>query len=307
MKFELNLDVGKTVSYVKGGELDKEVIHVADIDTPYRPEETSESKILAEEFMKKVKRALSGSELAQLMTSLEKRQKPEDPSLGRYYDQILLLLNGSKGSEVELTDGTMHLTFDPKVERQVHYITGQSGSGKSTITGELVKNYHKIFPKNDIFLFSNKPSDPALDCFKYITRVPFVEELIEDPIDLAMIKNSLVIFDDVEGTTDKKIEKELVRISELILNQGRASRVSFIYISHLANDYKRTRTILNEMNSITVFPQFCSAYSLKYLLEKYLGFGKEDIKKLTNLPSRSVTILKAPTTVVHEKGVYLLR
>jgi len=209
--------------------------------------------------------------------------------------------------QIILKDGEMKLTFDPNTERQVFYITGMSGSGKSTLTGELMENYHKLFPLHEVYLFSNKGDDPALDRHKFMTRVPMTRELYEDPLELSVLHHSLVIFDDVEAISDKALVKEIDRLKDLILQQGRSYHCSFIYISHLANDYRRTRTILNESHCITIFPQMCSAYSLKYLLEKYLGFGKADQDKIINLPSRWVTIWKAPICVVYSGGVYLLR
>jgi hypothetical protein len=70
-----------------------------------------------------------------------------------------------------------------------------------------------------------------------------------------------VVFDDVEYNTVKEIDKELDRIRDLILQQGRSYRCSFVYISHQANNYKSTRTILNECNSITIFPAMTTRYS----------------------------------------------
>ena len=71
----------------------------------------------------------------------------------------------------------------------------------------------------------------------------------------------------------KEIDKELTRISDLILQQGRSYKCSFVYISHQANNYKATRNILNEAHHIVVFPSMSTRYSLNYLFGKYFGFN----------------------------------
>jgi len=180
-----------------------------------------------------------------------------------------------------------------------------SGSGKSYYAGQLVESYNKIYPSNKVFLFSNKEEDPALDKHKLI-RIKLDDSLVEDPIKLKELENSCVIFDDVEAIPSKKLAIELDRLRDLILQQGRSLKVNFIYIAHIANNHSKTRTILNEMHSITIFPAMTTKYSLKYLLERYFGFDKEQIRKINGLPSRWVTIYKAPFVALHEQGAYLV-
>lgn len=50
------------------------------------------------------------------------------------------------------------------VKRNIVYVAGASGSGKSYVSAEYARNYHLLFPKRNIFLFSKKGSDPAFDC-----------------------------------------------------------------------------------------------------------------------------------------------
>lgn len=309
MRFELNLDIGRPIAYITGDPvLNGEIVHVCDADEEGNGNriQQDEMDILIRDFFGHMKTRLNFVKLEQLRKALVNRVRPDDPALAAEYDRALLLVNGSKGREIILKPGgKMHLTFSPEEERQIFYITGMSGSGKSTLTGELAENYHKLFPDNEVYLFSNKPEDSALDRHEFLVRVPMDEGLYERPLTLDALRDSLVIFDDVEAISDKDLAKEIDRLKDLIMQQGRSYHISMVYISHLANDYKRTRVILNEAHCITVFPQMCSQYSLRYLMEKYLGFGRVGIKKLMSLPSRAVTIFKAPLVVVHDGGCYL--
>ena len=62
----------------------------------------------------------------------------------------------------------------------VVFITGATGSGKSTFVANFVKYYHKLYPKRPIWLFSKDNEDPALDKIGIINRIKLDEELLED-------------------------------------------------------------------------------------------------------------------------------
>jgi hypothetical protein len=305
MNFNLNTESGSKLGYIKGGKYDRQIIHISD-QLNKKNIDVNDMAILIENMYKNMSGRVNFKQLEELQNSILDKKRPNNKVLGRYYDQAMKILDKSKGKEIILDDDSkFYPMFDDMKERQVFMVTGMSGSGKSTYTGQLINIYNKTFPNNQVFVFSNKDSDPALDK-EDIKRIAINEELIDEPINLDELSNSLVVFDDIEGNPDKKINNEMDRLRDLILQQGRSYHISFIYISHLANDYKRTRTILNECNSITIFPSMTTKYALKYLLEKYFGFGKEDINKVINLPSRWVTINKAPICVMYQKGCYLL-
>jgi len=56
--------------------------------------------------------------------------------------------------EMVLTKGKFQLGPNSKNERDVAYVFGQSGSGKSYFVVDLVNQYKKAHPKNRIFLFT---------------------------------------------------------------------------------------------------------------------------------------------------------
>lgn len=307
MKFNFNFNDGMNVGIIKGGEYDKNIIYLSDnIDNKDIVINNNDKMLLVENLYKKMKGRVSFKKLDILQDAIEDKKRPNDRELSKYYDDAMKILNRTQGKEIILNNGEIYPMWDETKERQVFMITGMSGSGKSTYTSELIKIYHKQYPKNRILIFSNKLEDPVFDSLKYVNRVEIDDELIEDPLNLDELRNTLIIFDDIEGNPDKKINIEMDRLRDLILQQGRSYKTSFIYISHLANNYKQTRTILNECNAITLFPAMTTKHSLKYLLEKYFGFDKNDINKVVNLPSRWVTIYKAPVFTLYSKGCYLI-
>jgi len=331
MKYNLSLKNGSPVSIIYGGQYNAEILYLRDEDQKNicshkncshdkclkcikagclscgkKNIDVNEMEILIENFFKHMKGRLNFVKLDKLQQALINKIEPDDKDLKYLYNEALNLLSGSKGKEIILSDGEMKPIIDTTKERQVFYITGMSGSGKSTYVSKIAEAYYKLFPNNQIYLFSNKPEDKVLDQYKYIKRVKLDESLVDDPIQINELKNSLIIFDDIEAIPNKSLSNEMDRLRDMILQQGRSYKISFCYISHLANNYKQTRTILNECHSITIFPAMCTKYSLKYLMDKYFGFGKNDLTKLLSLPSRWVTISKAPVFVLYEKGGYLL-
>ena len=261
---------------------------------------------LIKNHVRNIKERISFKQIEQLEEALINQEEPENQHLKKLYDIANLQLGEDKQKEIIIKNGEIEPIINPNAERQVFYISGMSGSGKSTYVNKIINSYNKFFKKNKIYLFSNKEHDDSYTN-KNIIKMSLNEDLVDDPITLEEIKDSMVIFDDIEGVPSKKIMNELDRLRDVILQQGRSYKVYFCYVSHLANNYKQTRTILNECHSITIFPAMTTTYSLKYLLEKYFGFSKDDIKKLLSLNSRWVTIFKMPCIfVMHEDGAYLV-
>lgn len=299
----INLTEGQPVAVYKTKSGNKSIIYVNDkVDLDNNNLTDDEIQNIIEDFISKDKGRLSMRQINEIYYALKENTPPTNKKLKELYNE---LKNSNKTkSMMKFDNDSVFPIFDPDQERKVFYICGMSGSGKSTFTSEVIENYKKMFPNNKLYLFSNKPSDPVLDKHKKIIRIALNEELLEDPIELEELKNSLVIFDDIEYTPNKHIGIELDRIRDLILQQGRSYKISFCYISHQLTNYKHSRVILNECHCCVLFPKMTTTYALKYLLEKYFGFNTNEIMKLKTLPSRWVCINKVPPYVVHQNGVY---
>jgi Cdc6-like AAA superfamily ATPase len=48
-------------------------------------------------------------------------------------------------------------------ERNVLYVTGMSGSGKTYFCNEYIKEYAKVYTKRNVYLFSSLNTDKTLD------------------------------------------------------------------------------------------------------------------------------------------------
>jgi hypothetical protein len=178
--------------------------------------------------------------------------------------------------------------------REVLYITGPSGSGKSYYASKYVEKFCEIFDKSKVLLFSRKTSDPAFDENKRIQRIPIDDELCNANIDILSVckENTLLIFDDIDSL-DKKYWECVAKLMYDILEVGRSYKLYCVITSHLinSNNKKFSRIILNESHWVVFFPK-TNIRGNKYFLENYIGLEKEAIKELLNIPTRAIAVYR---------------
>lgn len=187
------------------------------------------------------------------------------------------------------------------------YVTGKSGSGKSYyFIRRYVIAYHKMYKNNDIYLFSAKLEDRALDDLKFIKRVDIDEDIVNNPIDIRQLKNSLCIFDDIEKFQTTKITKAVLHLLEELLENGRSMNIFLVYSHHQPTDYKNTRLQLFESTAIVLFPNSKTGgkHDYDYLLDKYLPISKVNKNIIKNSKSEFVYISKAnPQIIISDKYI----
>jgi hypothetical protein len=218
---------------------------------------------------------------------------------------------GSCFNELRLKDKP-NLRFQPipdkEIERTIRYITGASGSGKSYWIRAYAEEYHRIYPKREVYVISSLKDDPTLDKLKYLKRLKIHEPaFMGESFEVNDFKDSLVIFDDTDCLQNKFLKKKIDGILNILLETGRHTSTEVAFSSHLACNGLETRRILNECKSVTIFPHGLGGKSLKYLLDNYFGLDKEQIQRIKKLNSRWVTIQKGfPMLVMSEKECYVL-
>ena len=251
---------------------------------------------------------------------MEISDKPANTNLGESI--ALIETANAKNKIVYLKEGNSTKSFEcennekclliPNVskERQVIYCSGMSGSGKSYYIMQYSKQYQKMYPKNDVILFSGLDSDEGcLDKIKDLKRFNiYADDFLDEDFQSENFKDSLVIFDDLESINNKSIFNKVMQIQATLLTTGRHSRTSVAVSNHSVANGRVTKLILNESNVIVIFKSGLGNRVLKYILDQYLGLDKEQIKKIKRLKGRSVSIIKSifPMVVLYEQGGYIL-
>jgi hypothetical protein len=213
-------------------------------------------------------------------------------------------------STIEVPDGELmqHLPYQNKTAgntRQIVYISGASGSGKSFYTSLYLKEYLKLFPKNLIYIFSSVEKDEALDGIsKRIKRMKLDEKLVNTPLTIEDFKDCLVIYDDTEMLSNPMLIQKLNAIKALIMTTGRHTNTFYIETSHVTGGSKN-RLILIEAHSVTLFLISMGYKQIKYFLETSFGFSMDQIRMIQNIKSRWVTLFRTqPITIMHEHGIF---
>ena len=208
-------------------------------------------------------------------------------------------------SRLHLDEGRFQQVPCPDTERQILYITGASGSGKSTYTKNYIKQYKKMYPKRPVYLFSALKEDESLDEINP-ERIVIDDSLVEQPLLAEDFKDSCVIFDDTDCISNKKHREAVNNILGEILETGRHFNTTCILTFHLATGGRDTRRILNEAHSVVYFPHSGSNVGLKRLLQDYLGIDKKTMKEIKDSKSRWATVFRNyPNVIMTEKDIWL--
>ena len=243
------------------------------------------------------------------MFNLDKIGRPIARIDGGKNDKKIISLSDADESNgfknIRLKEGKFSHIPNTDQERDILYITGPSGSGKSWYANTYIKNYKKTYPKNNIYMFSPVVEDESIS--SDIKRVKLDDRMVTDPLKIGELAESLVIFDDIDVIKDKKLREAIYGLLNEVLEVGRHIKVSCIITNHLPTNGKETRRMLNEAHAITYFPAAGSKVQLNRLLEQYIGMDKKDIKKAKQSGSRWVTVFKNyPQFVMTENEMYLL-
>lgn len=313
----LSLKSGKPIAKIDGGEHDGKTLYLnfgdkkdkkdkIDVDDPI--------DLLDEKILNKIHKMKNNKKFAKIRKMLKEEYENNsdsdfDSSDDEEYKDIIkngkAILKDKQMTEFNIHEGSMKPTPN-KETRQGVYVTGPSGSGKSTWIKNYAQSYKKIFPKNEVVLFSRLDEDESIDIIKP-TRIEISEDLLNDKITPADLANTLTIFDDTDTIRNNKILKEIDSLKDDILQTGRHENVNVVVVSHLMSNYKQSRIVLNECQAIVFFPKCGNAYAINYVLNKYYGIDKKKVNTIMNLPSRWVYLYKNyPMFIIHDKGAFLL-
>ena len=179
--------------------------------------------------------------------------------------------------------------------------------GKSYMTSKLAENYAKQYPKNNVILFSWVKDDDNYKKIKNLVKIRIDESILEDPIEVDELKDSFVIFDDIEHFSNKSIVKELERLRNSIFNCGRHENIAVASARQILMDGEKTKNINNSSFVTFLFCKGGSRFQAGNWLKTYMHFDKDVVERILNLPSRWVMVNKnTPIYILYEKGGFIV-
>lgn len=278
---------GTPIAYVRGGDLEGEILYLHQDD--FKP-------------IKKPKNDISFSKYEKYLPTYSKKEKndlrerisestnsatgmfmPKNSMEKQVFDMIKKDLANNRVIDLPYPSTfTLIPSTDPQ-KREIFYMAGASGSGKSYMAKTICEGYKKLYPEREVYLISKLNEDDTLDSMKPEPpkRIK-IESLLEDYPELDEFENSMVIFDDYDTITGKVGEAVHNLIDDIAI-QGRHYNISMCCLSHYLTNYKKTRLLLNEASIFVIYPMATSYHALKYLLKTHIGMSDDEVKELKKL------------------------
>lgn len=308
----LNYEKGRPIAKVSGGQYDGEIIYIdEDTNGNYINSDLKKSKKDPLSYLdngfygKKRKKKMRSMDINTLNKHIKLKRKPLDDDMADAYDEAIKVIDDKFGKEIIIEDEGIITPLPNKDKVERLYIAGPSDSGKSSYASRYVSEFRKMFRNKKFYVFSRSDEDPIIDKNSPL-RIEMNEKLIEKPIAPNELKNTIVLFDDIDTGKTSKIRNAVQDLRDDLLQTGRKEFVYTLTVSHILLDYQNTRVSINESTSVTFFPKFAPAHAIQFL-KRYAGLKKDQIDKIMDLPSRWVTFYKTyPTYIIYEKGCYLL-
>lgn len=219
--------------------------------------------------------------------------------------------------------------------RDVIYLYGCSGAGKSYWLREYLKAYHGLWPRRKIFLISALDEDETLDEEdKLFTRLS--PKSLQTPDSYKSVpkrfEQALVIADDIEGLNPKPPKRKRVirmrgvggeapppppdipsereavlKLLDAIATKGRHTETTLLWAAHLPSDFQRSRIILSEASRYVIYPHGSSLAHVARLVGDYGGVDKKEVERLRLMEDRSIVIgVRYPRYLLSDSTVELL-
>ena len=298
----LSLEKGKSgtaIATVNGGEYNKDVLYLHDsANEKSKKKGVQELEIGKHRLSKLTPR--KQSEVMRILQEAYRRGIPAEhlnldvPGAEEAYREMLGEVEEKGDTIIKLPPGSsfsVNFTSE-KDKRQIFYIAGASGAGKSYMAKHLASEYQNLFPKRDVFLVSKLKEDATLDSMPNKPKRLSIDKLVETPLkDLEPLRESLIIFDDYD-TLEGKEGKAVQQLIDDICIMGRHTVTSILILSHHLSNFKKTRLCLTEATHFVLYPQSTGSHALNYFLKSYVGMGPKEVAEIKKSGSRWICIHK---------------
>lgn len=224
-----------------------------------------------------------------------------------YIEQNLVCLNPSEAITMDELQVYKILPIRNSIpvfgKRLSFFIAGPPGCGKSYTTAQILS----YFPDQVKYLFTDITDDDEV--FKGIKFRRIKMDKLETITLEKLSKDGdcWCVFDDVDKIVNPTISKNLMRLMDNILANGRKhgdyGNINVIITSHSLSDYKRTKYAIENSNYWVIFPSKTMQLQLETLLRKD---GLQKIEKEIKDENRLFYHRSSPHFVVSDVLVALI-
>ena len=124
-------------------------------------------------------------------------------------------------------------------------------------------------------------------------------------------RECVLLFDDIDKIADKAVEKEIFRIADDSLANGRGhteshDNIHVVITAHSANDYRKTKYSFENSDYVCFFPSFMPYLQAERLCLK-MGVNKTTLQDMIDSGSRNSIVHKVvPLYAVYGSNVCLI-
>jgi hypothetical protein len=205
-----------------------------------------------------------------------------------------------------------YLPMIPENQRYACYISGISGSGKSSAAREIIGKLRKQsrFKQLPVWFITIKDGDldPAFEGLKDFRHLDVHDpEFIE--ISYEEYENSVVVFDDWSQLDQKSpLAVYLNQLVKKLLELARKINCQIIIINHMTQQMNKTRETIFECTDYCLFPRSNMNSTLRFI-KAYVSEDKQLLEKIKNIRGSQFTQLMirktAPSYLMTPKWVQL--
>lgn len=175
-------------------------------------------------------------------------------------------------------------------------ISGEQGSGKSTMGALLVMQYEKMYPKNRLLLISQKQK--SID--RNLSQLKNLWQLKDEEVTsfkLEKYKNSLFLIDDSDFGDNVR---SVMKLLNLISTVGREYNISWIFITHYNSRLNQTKAY----TEYKVYITYQDNLNNNRMLMVHMGLSRKAIDTLIEMNSSFYMFNKMYNVLLTDKFVY---
>lgn len=204
------------------------------------------------------------------------------------YEEAMKFIENTSSTIVTLNDGS-HFEILPtpnEGQRDVVYIAGSPGNGKTFQSCRFLKRYEQMWPDRKCYIFTADEMDETiLVSGLKNTEIISLESLDPSTGKPAFLNKewdqkdfifSCVMFDDIDGLMNKEVYSKIRKLMMQCLLMGRHTGTTMVLTNHMLTDYQKTRQWIQHSTWVMFFPQSSIGRNTEYFLRSYVGVTDDE-------------------------------